>query len=136
MREMCSLRSTEMGTRLTPSTGDSRLSPATVGVVGHRGRVLRQAWTLGRLRHNVEPCLPHRRTLPHSAAPLFLGALHASATAAVQSVHLVGTGNEQAHRVSASKHLGGIMHVRGQKPNGQSACVSVCRAHLNQNQCH
>lgn len=61
---------------------------AVVGVAGHSGGVLWQAWTLGRLSQGVEPRFPHRGALPLSVAPLLLSTLHTTAAASVQSVHL------------------------------------------------
>lgn len=83
------LSSTELAGYLSPSRGDSRLSPATVvRIARHCGRVLGQARTLGRLSNSVEPCFPHWCTLPHPSAPLFLSARHTTAAAPVQSVYL------------------------------------------------
>lgn len=88
------LSSTELAGYLSPSRGDSRLSPATVvRIARHCGRVLGQARTLGRLSNSVEPCFPHWCTLPHPSAPLFLSALHTTAAAPVQSVYLRRRGN-------------------------------------------
>lgn len=74
---------------LSPPRGISQPSPlAVIWVTGHRGGVLRQSRALGGLSDGVEPCFPHRCTLPQPAAPLFLSALHAAAAATVQPVHL------------------------------------------------
>lgn len=88
------LSSTELAGYLSPSRGDSRLSPATVvRIAWHCGRVLGQARTLGRLSNSVEPCFPHWCILPHPSAPLFLSTLHTTAAAPVQSVYLRRRGN-------------------------------------------
>lgn len=87
--EVLFIGTTEMASYLSPSRGDSRLSPVTVvGIARHCGRILRQARALCRLRNSVKACFPHWCTLPHTGAPLLLSALHTAAATAVQSVHL------------------------------------------------
>lgn len=74
---------------LSPSRGDSRLSPVTVvRIVRHCGRILGQARALGRISNGVEPCFPQWCTLPHPTAPLFLSTLQTTAAAPVHSVYL------------------------------------------------
>lgn len=103
--------SRELASDLSPSTGDSELSPVTVvRVARHCCGVLGQAWTLDRLSNRVEPSFPHRCTLPHPGTPLFLGTLHTPAAAPVQSVYLRRRGNSLE---SVFKHLCWILNTKG-----------------------